>query len=78
MAACPEEALVLDKEAGQVRLIESKCTDCGACVEACPYDAIWMDPLLNVAIKCDLCNGDPQCVKYCDFDAIRFTNGTGK
>jgi len=76
--ACPEEALVLDKEGEQVRLIESKCDGCGQCVEACPYDAIWLDPLRDVAIKCDLCDGDPQCVKYCNFDAIRFSNGTGK
>jgi len=75
--ACPAEALVLDKEAGQVRLIEDNCTGCGACVDACPYDSVWMDPLRDVAIKCDLCNGDPQCVKFCNFDAIRYTNGTG-
>ena len=30
--ACPEEALVLDKEGEQVRLIESKCDGCGQSV----------------------------------------------
>ena len=69
--ACPREALVLNEQSGQVQLIESKCDGCGECVEACPFNAIWVDPVRNVAIKCDLCGGDPQCVNYCNFDAIR-------
>ena len=23
-------------------------------------------------MKCDLCDGDPQCVKYCEFGALEF------
>jgi carbon-monoxide dehydrogenase iron sulfur subunit len=71
--ACPQNALVLDEKAGEVRIIESDCDGCGQCVEICPFDAIWVDPVSGKAIKCDLCNGDPQCVKYCNFDAIRYT-----
>lgn len=74
--ACPREALVLEKEKEEVRLIASKCDGCGECVEACPFDAIWIDPRLGVAIKCDLCGGDPQCVKFCNFDAIHSPFGT--
>lgn len=35
---CPTEALRVRN--GKVRLIEELCIDCGACVEACPSDAI--------------------------------------
>jgi Fe-S-cluster-containing hydrogenase component 2 len=40
-------------------------------MEACPFHAIWVDPLRKVAIKCDLCKGHPVCVQYCRFGAIR-------
>lgn len=70
--ACLPQALVVDKEIQQVLLLESKCDGCGLCIEACPFEAIWIDPLKNVAIKCDLCGGDPECVKMCRFDAIKF------
>jgi Fe-S-cluster-containing hydrogenase component 2 len=69
--ACPRKALIIDQGAEQVRLIGSACDGCGLCVEACPFDAIWIDPASRVAIKCDLCQGDPQCVKFCGFGAIR-------
>ena len=26
----------------------------------------------GVPAKCDLCDGDPQCVKVCTFDALKF------
>jgi Fe-S-cluster-containing hydrogenase component 2 len=25
--------------------------------------------------KCDLCDGDPQCVRFCDIKAIEYTDG---
>ena len=68
--ACPQSALVMDVEVGQVNLFKEKCDGCGECVEVCPFHAIWVDPLRNVAVKCDLCLGDPQCVKFCQFKAI--------
>jgi Fe-S-cluster-containing dehydrogenase component len=68
---CPQEALLLDEDIGQVKLIKSKCDGCGKCVEACPFHAIWIDPLKKIAIKCNLCNEDPQCIKFCNFDAIQ-------
>ncbi|MFQ6087824.1 MAG: 4Fe-4S binding protein [Candidatus Methanofastidiosia archaeon] len=45
------------------RLDMKKCTLCEACIEACPFDAIfrWRDEIL----KCDLCDFEPKCVKYC-------------
>jgi anaerobic carbon-monoxide dehydrogenase iron sulfur subunit len=70
---CPNMAIVVDQETEQVRLIDSKCDGCGQCVEACPFHAIWVDPISKVAIKCDLCHGDPQCVKFCNFSAIQFS-----
>ena len=43
------------------------------CVTACVYGGIAIDPRTKKAIKCDLCNGDPACVKACDYGAISVT-----
>jgi carbon-monoxide dehydrogenase iron sulfur subunit len=40
------------------------------CVTACIYGGIAIDPQTKKAIKCDLCGGDPACVKACDYGAI--------
>ena len=66
--ACPTGAL--RKGADRVNLDQSLCTGCGACVEACPFNSIFLDPVDGLALKCDLCGGDPACVKYCKRGAL--------
>jgi len=69
--ACPAEAIKKDSRSGMVRIDRGRCTGCGECVGACPYSA----PLLNsnegVAQICDLCQGDPLCIKFCQPGALR-------
>jgi len=55
---------------GIVTVNNSKCTGCGACVKACPYDAIFINPDSNKAIKCIACG---ECVKRCPVGAITIT-----
>lgn len=62
---CPVEAIRREPDSQWVILHEDACTGCGACVEVCPYHAIHIHPLSGVALKCDFCGGDPQCVKVC-------------
>jgi Fe-S-cluster-containing hydrogenase component 2 len=51
---------------GYILLVdEEKCSNCGECYEACPYDVIHEHPERTVAFKCDLCDGDPQCITFC-------------
>lgn len=69
--ACPTEALQKNETTGYVTLNQEECTQCGACIEACPYAAIRLTSD-NEIIKCDLCGGDPECVKVCETHAIRF------
>jgi carbon-monoxide dehydrogenase iron sulfur subunit len=63
--ACPVEAIRRDPGNQWVILDEGACTGCAACTDACPYQAIHMHPTSGIAIKCDFCGGDPQCVKVC-------------
>ncbi len=48
-----------------LRVDEALCTNCGSCYEVCPYDVIREHPDRRVAFKCDLCDGDPQCIAFC-------------
>jgi len=57
-------AIVENKKSGILVVDERKCNGCAACVPACPFHAIFVNEK-NLAIKCDLCNGDPQCLKFC-------------
>ncbi|HPC06241.1 MAG TPA: 4Fe-4S dicluster domain-containing protein [Anaerolineaceae bacterium] len=74
---CPEGAIAVN-ELGAVVITETLCTGCGRCARACEIGAIRVHRLPGrgkngrlVSLKCDLCGGDPWCVKACAFDAIR-------
>ena len=65
LEACPVPmAMSLNQDIGIVELDDTKCTDCLACVNACPFSAIQVSPEGKI-LKCDLCGGNPICVKYC-------------
>ncbi|MFH1749000.1 MAG: 4Fe-4S dicluster domain-containing protein [Planctomycetota bacterium] len=70
METCPEEALVRDSWTNAVVVLADKCTNCGLCVESCPYGVIYCED--DVARKCDLCGGDPECVRFCGPGALQF------
>jgi len=68
--ACPVGAL--KRIDGVVQLCPDECISCAKCIEACPFGAIYAHADVNHPIKCDLCNGEPECVKVCPKEAIRF------
>ena len=49
----------------------SECMGCLACIEACRFGAIRVDPSEQSLIKCDLCGGEPECVTVCVTEAIQ-------
>ncbi|MBW1962891.1 MAG: 4Fe-4S dicluster domain-containing protein [Deltaproteobacteria bacterium] len=63
--ACPVEAIGRKPPHGWTIIDETLCNGCGECVVVCPYEAVQMHPERDVAVKCDLCDGDPQCVRVC-------------
>ena len=72
---CPARALTKDKETGSVRWDEERCVGCQLCTLACAYAGITYNSLTSSVMKCDLCSGDPACVKACPLDALQFTVG---
>ena len=64
-AACPYEAIVPQEKMNLLVGDEKKCTGCLACVGACPFGIMGVDPEKKKAIKCDLCGGEPECVRAC-------------
>lgn len=70
--ACTHKALSKDSETGTVSIDYHRCVNHLACIPACPYGAITIDPVEEKVIECDLCGGDPICAKVCPIGVIQF------
>lgn len=72
---CNEGALIQQEKKGIVLFIPEKCTGCRKCEKVCPYGAIIFNEETNIIEKCDLCGGDPECVKTCILpNALQFVS----
>lgn len=72
MTVCPTGALSIDEETGARIIKEETCVGCQLCLNACPVvpSRIRYNAEKNTCFKCDLCDGDPQCVKFCPTGAL--------
>jgi len=73
---CPSGALSKDEQTGVVRWDETKCVNCQLCTLACSFAGITYNSHTNQVMKCDLCGGDPACVKACEAGALEFKIGS--
>lgn len=69
--ACPVEAITRDPDSGVVVIDEEECTGCGACIDACEFDCVFM--VDDVAVKCEVCD-DPLCVRACANKALELVD----
>lgn len=76
MEVCPVSAISEDSDTGATVIDQDKCLACRICVMNCPLGGVGVDPITGDTIKCDLCGGDPQCVRFCETDALRFVDAT--
>jgi Fe-S-cluster-containing hydrogenase component 2 len=70
--ACNYDALRLNDKIPGIETIEKNCIGCGECIEACPFEAPVLNSDSKTIIICDLCEGNPQCVKICPENAIEY------
>jgi len=72
---CPVTAMY-QRHDGIVEFDPEVCIGCKACMQACPYDAIYLDPETNSAAKCHYCAHrvdlglEPACVIVCPTRSI--------
>ncbi len=70
MKICPTSALFKRRD-GIVDLHGDSCIGCRACMAACPYDQLFIDPNTRTAEKCNFCANrvenqlKPACVSVC-------------
>lgn len=72
---CPVTALYRRGD-GIVDFDNRRCIGCKGCMQACPYDALYIDPNTHTAAKCNYCAHrveiglEPACVNVCPEHAI--------
>ena len=75
VTACPTSAMFRRAD-GIVDFDKAACIGCKACMAACPYDAIFINPSDHSAEKCNFCAHridiglEPACVVVCPTQAI--------
>jgi Fe-S-cluster-containing dehydrogenase component/formate-dependent nitrite reductase membrane component NrfD len=72
---CPVRSLYIRAD-GIVDFDRERCIGCKACMQACPYDALHIDPETHTSTKCNYCAHridrglEPACVIVCPVHAI--------
>ena len=75
VSICPTKAL-FKRQDGIVDFDTTRCIGCKSCMQACPYDALYIDPDDHTAQKCNYCvhrvevGIEPACVVVCPVQAI--------
>jgi formate dehydrogenase iron-sulfur subunit len=77
LEVCPTGAIIRT-EFDTVVIQSDVCNGCRACIAACPFGVIEINPVAEVAQKCTLCYDrlsvglEPACSKACPTDSIQF------
>jgi len=67
---CVTEALTRNTQTGVIEYDAKKCIGCRLCVIACPFGNISYNSDSSSIIKCDVCDGEPECALFCPTEAI--------
>src|SRR4030065_1341282 len=71
---CPVKAISRDEKLSRVVVDHNICIGCRSCVTVCPFGAMGFNVIDRKNFKCDLCDGDPQCVRFCEVKAVNLVD----
>ena len=74
MDVCPMEAISRNEDTGAIVIDPDQCIGCKMCMVVCPVGGVTWDADSRRMIKCDLCNGEPECVKHCLYGALTWVD----
>jgi Fe-S-cluster-containing dehydrogenase component/formate-dependent nitrite reductase membrane component NrfD len=75
VTVCPTSSL-FTRDDGIVDFDRDRCIGCKSCLQACPYDALYIDDDTHTAAKCNFCAHridqglEPACVVVCPTESI--------
>jgi len=69
---CPQGAIFRNEELQRTDIDYDKCIGCRSCVLVCPFGAMSFHALQKKVVKCDLCDGEPLCVKFCAYETLNY------
>lgn len=72
LAVCPVSAISRDESLNRVHVNYDVCIGCRMCVAACPFGAMGFNPDARKVFKCDFCDGEPQCARFCEPLAVQY------
>ena len=69
---CPKNTITRNEISGAIVVDNNLCVGGKMCTLECPFGLIVMGRDKQ-AIKCDLCGGNPECVKACTYGALSYS-----
>jgi Fe-S-cluster-containing hydrogenase component 2 len=76
VSVCPTTAMHDDPAMNRVAWDKAKCIGCRMCTLACPFGAVVYETPKQRIVKCDLCDGAPECVAFCPVSALEYVEET--
>jgi Fe-S-cluster-containing hydrogenase component 2 len=66
----------INESGDTVRWDAGLCILCKMCTVACPFGNAVYNASDQKIIKCDMCQGDPECVRFCPSGALTYVEDT--
>ena len=76
MQVCPVRAITREEDLNRMQVNHEICIGCRMCVAACPFGAMGFNVDSRKVFKCDFCDGDPQCARFCETKAAQYVEAS--